>query len=505
MISKFPRKTGWVTTWDKRCGIASYSKNIVCYLSQKPLILAQKGDRQHFNLEYTVIQCWNEGFTSGDKLYELEHVIVQHDLSEVHFQYNFDFFDPHYLYKLFSSLKKKGISIYITMHSTSNEKIINKLIPALQLADIIFVHAELDFYRLYKFINRNKVKFIPHGICNYNVSSRIKKYPNYNNHVHIISTYGFFLPNKGLLEIIQAIKILKLKGENIYLKMVNADYGRNISFPYIESCKKKIRELNLSENVEIISDYLDDEESLNLLCTTELIVFPYQKSGESASGAVRLGLCSGIPVAVSPLKIFDDVKDAVFTLPGIYPQNIADGIEEIFSHIANNSTHYTITAMHALQWRKSNDYANIVSYIDHQMALTSTVIDCLTAHQVKRQIFLDVSNIINYDHHTGIQRVVKGVLNSLLQKPPFGCSILPVYIKPFGKNFFYSAEFADKILNNVSNVSHPDVSICFYPGDIFFGLDWTPNYISHYNSVLSTMRNHGVSVKFRKRSQGSRH
>ena len=76
------------------------------------------------------------------------------------------------------------------------------------------------------------------------------------------------------------------------------------------------------------TDFLPDDESLALLSAADLIVFPYQDTGESASGAVRYGLAIGKPVAVTPLPIFDDVVLRCLTLPGISPKEIAQGIRQ---------------------------------------------------------------------------------------------------------------------------------------------------------------------------------
>ena len=56
-----------------------------------------------------------------------------------------------------------------------------------------------------------------------------------------------------------------------------------------------------------------------------MVVFPYQQTQESASGAVRLGLASLVPVACTPLPIFDDVANATYQLSGITPEAIAEG------------------------------------------------------------------------------------------------------------------------------------------------------------------------------------
>ena len=59
-----------------------------------------------------------------------------------------------------------------------------------------------------------------------------------------------------------------------------------------------------------------------------MVVFPYQSTNESVSGAVRQAISSLTPVAVAPLSIFDDVSDVVHKLPGSTPSLIANGIKD---------------------------------------------------------------------------------------------------------------------------------------------------------------------------------
>ena len=67
-------------------------------------------------------------------------------------------------------------------------------------------------------------------------------------------------------------------------------------------------------------------KSLFLLSACDAIVFPYQQSEESASGAVRLGLAAGRPVLTTPLPIFADLSEIVYQLPGTEAWEIAEGI-----------------------------------------------------------------------------------------------------------------------------------------------------------------------------------
>jgi glycosyltransferase involved in cell wall biosynthesis len=94
-------------------------------------------------------------------------------------------------------------------------------------------------------------------------------------------------------------------------------------------CVDLIREHEIQESVTMVTDYLTDEESMALLSSAALIVFPYQVTAESSSAAVRHGLATHCPVACTPLEIFSDVSDVVHFLPGVSAQEIAVGLDQL--------------------------------------------------------------------------------------------------------------------------------------------------------------------------------
>jgi tetratricopeptide (TPR) repeat protein len=87
-----------------------------------------------------------------------------------------------------------------------------------------------------------------------------------------------------------------------------------------------IRDLGIEEQVRLVNEFLDTNEVLFLLSACDAIVFPYQQSQESASGAVRIGLAAGRPVLTTPLPVFSDLSGIVPQLPGMDARQIAEGI-----------------------------------------------------------------------------------------------------------------------------------------------------------------------------------
>jgi glycosyltransferase involved in cell wall biosynthesis len=187
----------------------------------------------------------------------------------------------------------------------------------------VIVHNIDDLNRLKDLGYIQNVTLFPHGVLDF--ESNIKPQKN------LIATYGFFLPHKGLIETIKAMKILKDKGFNYKLKMLNAEYPVEISKNLINEAKQLIKELNLTKNIELITEFLEDKKCLEELAKAQVVIFPYQETGESASGAVRYALAANRDILVTPLKIFDDVKECGFTLNGFTPEAIANGIIKYFN------------------------------------------------------------------------------------------------------------------------------------------------------------------------------
>ena len=174
-----------------------------------------------------------------------------------------------------------------------------------------------------------------------------------------LASYGFFLPSKGLLELIDAVAMLKYKGVNVHLTMVNAEYPVASSALLIAKAKKKIEFLELDKQIKMVTDFLPESESFHLLEDADLIVFPYRESNESSSAAVRYGLVTGIPIVTTPVGIFEDVNAAVFTLPGTDASEMAEGLADLISAIRLGKPEYVERLVKSKQWIESHRYSRL--------------------------------------------------------------------------------------------------------------------------------------------------
>ena len=153
----------------------------------------------------------------------------------------------------------------------------------------------------------------------------------------IVASFGYLLPHKGLRELIRGFALLRETIEDAHLLMLNALYPVAHSEEEMHACLDELRRLDLRDNVTLVTDFLSEQDVVARLSAADVIVYPYQHTQESASAAVKMGLGSLTPIAVTPLPIFDDILNVSYVLPGTAPESIAEGLVALLSNSAGKS------------------------------------------------------------------------------------------------------------------------------------------------------------------------
>ena len=373
-------RLGWITSWATRCGIAGYSQQLIRHSSFKPVILAsyvteEVGEDEGEGFE--VVRCWEQGKT--DFLFELAAAVEQQELNAVMIQFNYGFFDFERLRLFILELVSKGVSVFMTLHSTLDQSddpsfCLGSLLPALRICRSLFVHSIHDVKRLAQMGLIESVVLIPLGVPEAELTAELR-----DDQVFTIATYGFALPGKGLPELVEAVSLLKKSGENLRLIMVNAHYNDRdgLSAALLESVERSIEKFELEDSIEMHTGFLRNEESLALISQADAVVFPYTKTGESGSSAVRLGLVSGRIVVTTPLPIFDDVKDAVYQLPGHSAQHIAQGLKALQGKMAREDAEITHLRVRAKRLVVATRYSAVSRFLDERMK-ADIYLNCFT-------------------------------------------------------------------------------------------------------------------------------
>jgi glycosyltransferase involved in cell wall biosynthesis len=329
---------GWISTWNIRCGIATYSRFLVEQMSDV-VVMCQSGEGEVDE----AIPCWNrdsnafEGIIAQVAAKGIDKIVIQHQPGLLRFSY---------LNELLLKLSEMEVKVFITMHNTRDRSLIfpskriEKAIDGLKSCSTVMVHTNADVANLKALGITDNVVMIPHGIYP-PPSASADTLPVEGR---VMGTFGFLLPHKGQLELINAFE--RLPGwDELLLLCATRDGSGNME----KKVNNLIESKGLTGRVRLVTDFLDDDVAISTLAKCELLVFPYKNTKESASGAVRMGVAAGVPIAVTPIPIFDDIEGAI-KMRGTSVDDIVASISMLQEDELKSSRKSIIELRDSLQW-----------------------------------------------------------------------------------------------------------------------------------------------------------
>lgn len=324
-------RLGCISTWNTACGIATYTQKLLEPAFGQNCTIFANHDQPLTPDLHNVTRCWHAG--GEDDLSQLRQAIEQAGVDTLLVQFNFSFFALPAFAQLLQWAHGQGIRTLATFHSTADVrhgdslKTLRDLAQPLSACTRLLVHSVADLNRLHGFGLQDNLLLFPHGVIELPPPQPgpQQRASGLQDKI-VIASYGFLLPHKGIPELIEAFSQLAREDDRLHLLLVNAQYPVAASADLAAACRARIQAPDLAGRVTLISDYLEDQQSLAWLSLAHCIVFPYQHTQESSSAAVRWGLATGKPVLCTPLDIFEDVSEAVTFLPGCDISALAQGL-----------------------------------------------------------------------------------------------------------------------------------------------------------------------------------
>ncbi|OQP71350.1 hypothetical protein IB69_017765 [Xanthomonas citri] len=330
-----PLRLGWVSTWNETCGIATYSRYLLenLPLDEVSINIYGRIGTSRPDGRFSLNNQWSDA--SEASLERLADTILADNIEVVVFQFNFGFFNVDALGALTSRLEKSNVRVLLVLHSTKDVdkadfKATLRDAKGVESATRILVHSLDDLNRLIDYGLGGNAAIFPHGAMDGVRISRqeARDRLEVGRDAKIIASYGFMLPHKGLPELVEAFAELSRKEPNAYLFMINSLFPDPISEKLRDKLLARIERLGIREKVRFFTEFLPEQTGLNLLQAADIVVFPYQDTAESASGAVRFGLAAHRPVACTPLGIFSDLEGQGLRFRGCTPEELAQDLRQ---------------------------------------------------------------------------------------------------------------------------------------------------------------------------------
>jgi glycosyltransferase involved in cell wall biosynthesis len=187
-----------------------------------------------------------------------------------------------------------------------------------------------------------------------------------------------------------------------------------------------------------------------------------------------------IPIIARDIPVFKEVAgEYAYYFSGQEPSDLAEALSK-WMELYESGQHPASDDMPWSTWRESAEKLKSV---------------LLGNNYRSKQLFVDVSELVQRDVGTGIQRVVRSLFMELALNPPTGFRVEPVYGTQNNSCYFYARKFKAEFSGAQHNHLN-DESIEYSPGDIFLGLDLCPEVQNVRGTYYDQLKNDGVSVFF---------
>jgi glycosyltransferase involved in cell wall biosynthesis len=186
-----------------------------------------------------------------------------------------------------------------------------------------------------------------------------------------------------------------------------------------------------------------------------------------------------IPIVARDIPVFREVAgDCAFYFTGDTPQDMASSLKAWLGFY-QEERHPKSDQLCWSTWEKSAERLKAALILENYP---------------RRQLLVDISELVQRDAKSGIQRVVRSILKEWLNHPPEGYRVEPVYAMG-NRGYRYACCFKQEFLGCADEVLK-DEPIEYAPGDIFFGLDLQLQVVAAHRAFYQDLRRQGVWVKF---------
>jgi glycosyltransferase involved in cell wall biosynthesis len=293
------QRVGLVTTFPPtRCGIARFSSSLISSLhSVAPDLeidvvrLLAPGEKSSTHVGMEIDPNSPVGIrAAARRLDRSDVVVVQHEYGI------FGDHDGQAVVDLVDAIHPPVITALHTVPAkptVAQRRILEQLGQRSRL--VVLSESALDTLSSGYDVPRDEILVVPHG-------THWSAQPVSEGPRRSLITWGLLGPGKGLERSIRALSHLRdLSPKPIY-RIVGRTHPavlRTHGLSYRRALEDLVRELELDEMVEFVDRYLDDDELLKMVASSDVVVIPYDNEEQVSSGVVTDAIGAGRPVVAT--------------------------------------------------------------------------------------------------------------------------------------------------------------------------------------------------------------
>lgn len=304
-----------------QCGIATYTADTIAALSR---IYDAEVQYEICEIRFETNGLPTESpyviYKSNLESYVEAAVAINEDdaVNLVHIQHEFGLFGGEYGTYLFDFLKILQKPVVFTFHSVlpvPNAKlqwVVQELCNYAASVSVMTDQSKSILIEDYAIL-ADKISIVPHGthFVTYEKTEKVKKSLGLANRP-ILSTFGLLGEGKSIETALQALpQIVEQFPDVLYLIIGKTHPHRIIDGVdvYRNYLEKLVSDLDLSENVTFIADYLETEELLEYLKATDIYLFTSKDPNQAVSGTFSYAMSCSCPIVASKIPHTVEVLD----------------------------------------------------------------------------------------------------------------------------------------------------------------------------------------------------
>lgn len=335
----------------------------------------------------------------------------------------------------------------------------------------------------------------------------------------VVCSFGMLGPTKLNHRLLGAfLQSALAKNPTAYLVFV----GENHDGEYGKSLLSTIRRCGIEDRIRI-TGWVDCDSFQNFLAAADIGVQLRTKSRGETSAAVLDCMNHGMATVVNANGSMADLDaQGVWLLPDEFDDTaLVIALESLWCDSQRRSElgasakrlvadyHNSIAcaaqyfeAIEHRYHRAESGFQGLLSFVTNQDMSTTELMHTATVMAKnfppipkQRQLLVDVSELVQRDAGTGIQRVTRALLGQWLETMHTGWRVEPVYASPGRLGYRYARTFTCAFLG-IDGAWAKDEPVDAWAGDIFLGLDLQPSIVPEQQVVLDDWYRRGVDVRF---------
>lgn len=312
-ISAKVRKVAFIGNYlPRKCGIATFTTDIVEAVSKEypdleTLVLAMNDTKEGYDYPDRVrIQLDQQDLVSYQAAADF---INLNNVDIVCLQHEYGIYGGEAGVHILTLLRQLEVPVVTTLHTVlknPDPMQLQVMKEIVQLSDRLVVMSQrgVEYLQEVYQVPSKKIDLIPHGIPDvpfvdpnfYKDKFGVEGRP-------VLLTFGLLSPNKGIVNVIQALPEIKKKYPDVAYLCVGSTHPhviREEGERYRESLMQMTKDLGLEENVIFIDRFVTSNELNELIGASDIYITPYLNRDQITSGTLAYTVGAGKVVISTP-------------------------------------------------------------------------------------------------------------------------------------------------------------------------------------------------------------